>query len=63
MPIAIRPDGIFLKTWAIIRIITAFLLCLLIPVRFYSDICMNLQSSSLGASRQSIKSILGFLFW
>ncbi|KAJ8719060.1 hypothetical protein PYW07_016616 [Mythimna separata] len=32
MPIAIRPDGIFLKTWAILRIATAFLLCLLIPV-------------------------------
>lgn len=34
MPIAIKPDGIFIKTWAIIRIATAFLLCLLIPVRF-----------------------------
>ncbi|XP_068626724.1 uncharacterized protein [Battus philenor] len=32
MPIAIRPDGIFLKTWAIIRISTAFIMCLLIPI-------------------------------
>ncbi|KAM3966948.1 uncharacterized protein ACR2FA_011829 [Aphomia sociella] len=32
MPIAIRPDGIFLKTWASVRVIAAFLLCLLVPV-------------------------------
>ncbi|KPJ19458.1 Potassium voltage-gated channel protein eag [Papilio machaon] len=32
MPIAIKPDGIFLKTWAIIRISSAFIMSLLIPI-------------------------------
>ncbi|XP_059058535.1 uncharacterized protein LOC131851991 isoform X1 [Achroia grisella] len=32
MPGAIKPDGLFLKTWAIIRVITAYLLCLLVPI-------------------------------
>ncbi|KAF9821790.1 hypothetical protein SFRURICE_001901, partial [Spodoptera frugiperda] len=37
MPIAIRPDGIFLKVWASVRMATAFLLCLLIPGQFTVD--------------------------
>ncbi|XP_045524847.1 uncharacterized protein LOC123714573 isoform X1 [Pieris brassicae] len=32
LPIAIKPDGTFLKTWAFIRVITAYLLSLLIPI-------------------------------
>ncbi|XP_045496927.1 uncharacterized protein LOC123695204 [Colias croceus] len=32
MPIVIKPDGIFLKVWAFVRVITAYLLCLLIPI-------------------------------
>ncbi|XP_028170550.1 uncharacterized protein LOC114360170 [Ostrinia furnacalis] len=32
MPIAIKPNGIFLKFWAFGRIITAFLLCILVPI-------------------------------
>ncbi|XP_037296930.1 uncharacterized protein LOC115445031 isoform X2 [Manduca sexta] len=32
MPITIKPDGIFLKTWAMVRVCIAYVLCLLIPV-------------------------------
>ncbi|KOB77802.1 putative tetrameric potassium-selective cyclic nucleotide gated channel [Operophtera brumata] len=32
MPIAIRPDGIFLKCWALMRVIVAYFTCLLIPI-------------------------------
>ncbi|XP_072950048.1 uncharacterized protein [Epargyreus clarus] len=32
LPVAIKPDGVFLKTWAIMRVSTAYLLCLLIPI-------------------------------
>ncbi|XP_041968067.1 uncharacterized protein LOC121725268 [Aricia agestis] len=32
MPIAIRPDGIFIKVWANVRVITAYVLSLLIPI-------------------------------
>nr|XP_034828736.1 uncharacterized protein LOC117986036 isoform X4 [Maniola hyperantus] len=32
MPIAIKPDGVFLKTWAILRVCAAYLLSLLIPI-------------------------------
>ncbi|XP_049871178.1 uncharacterized protein LOC126370383 [Pectinophora gossypiella] len=32
MPIAITPNGIFLKAWAFFRLTVAFLLCLIIPI-------------------------------
>ncbi|KAI8420830.1 hypothetical protein MSG28_008031 [Choristoneura fumiferana] len=32
IPITIKPDGTFLKIWAILRVLAAFLLCLLIPI-------------------------------
>lgn len=33
MPYAImKPDGVFLKTWALIRVAAAFVTCLLVPV-------------------------------
>ncbi|XP_061704790.1 uncharacterized protein LOC133516091 isoform X3 [Cydia pomonella] len=32
IPIVIKPDGIFLKTWALLRVAAAFLLCLMIPI-------------------------------
>ncbi|KAI5644539.1 cyclic nucleotide-binding domain-containing protein [Phthorimaea operculella] len=32
MPIVLKPNGYFLKTWASLRVAAAFLLCLLIPI-------------------------------
>ncbi|XP_039750920.1 uncharacterized protein LOC120627130 isoform X2 [Pararge aegeria] len=32
MPIAIKPDGVFIKIWAILRVCAAYLLSLLIPI-------------------------------
>lgn len=32
LPIAIKPDGLFLKVWAILRVLAAYLLCMLTPV-------------------------------
>ncbi|XP_075976271.1 uncharacterized protein LOC142976664 [Anticarsia gemmatalis] len=32
MPIVLKPDGIFLKVWALMRMTAAFLLCLMIPL-------------------------------
>ncbi|XP_063543200.1 uncharacterized protein LOC134751681 [Cydia strobilella] len=32
IPIVIKPDGICLKTWALLRVAAAFLLCLMIPI-------------------------------
>lgn len=36
LPITIKPDGMFLKCWSIIRICIALILSLLIPVSFTS---------------------------
>ncbi|CAH2085436.1 unnamed protein product [Euphydryas editha] len=38
IPIVIRPDGIFLKTWALLRVCTAYVLSLLIPGSFTVDL-------------------------
>ncbi|CAH0723679.1 unnamed protein product, partial [Brenthis ino] len=38
VPIIIKPDGIFLKIWAVLRVCTAYLLSLLIPRTFAADI-------------------------
>ncbi|RVE53569.1 hypothetical protein evm_001710 [Chilo suppressalis] len=32
MPIVIKPSGIFLKIWAVSRVLVAFLLCILLPI-------------------------------
>ncbi|XP_050349519.1 uncharacterized protein LOC126772954 [Nymphalis io] len=32
LPIAIKPDGMFLKSWALLRVCTAYMLSLLIPI-------------------------------
>uniref|UniRef100_A0A2A4JMM9 Cyclic nucleotide-binding domain-containing protein n=1 Tax=Heliothis virescens TaxID=7102 RepID=A0A2A4JMM9_HELVI len=53
MPIAIRPDGIFLKTWAILRVATAFLLCLLIPV----IVCMAPQFGAFNVTLVILETI------
>lgn len=35
LPIVIKPNGIFLKIWAILRVCTAYVLSLLIPVSIF----------------------------